>query len=240
MIKCIVVDDEQPAIDVLVKYINDTPYLELVAQTTNIFEVSEILNREKIDILFLDIHMPNITGLQFLSLYNGDTKIILTTAYPEYALQSYEHEKVVDYLLKPISYKRFLKSTEKVMNMLNSSFVTSTTNSQALDFILVKTEHKGKLQKINLREVVYIESMGNYIVINTEQKEKIITYMGLTEIEGSLNKDMLIRVHRSYIISVSRVEAIDGNEVVIKGGLRVPMAGKFKEAFLEIFQKNII
>lgn len=241
MVTCLIVDDENHAIDVLKKYVADTPYLQLIGSTTDIFEAGEILKKQQVDLLFLDIHMPKITGLQFLNLYDGDIKVILTTAYAEFALEGYEYDKVVDYLMKPISYQRFLKSTQKVVNLLNKENSTSKdVPAEEKNFIFVKTEHKGKIQKINYDDIIYIEGLKNYVSIYTSKGERVVTYIGIGELESSLPLKHFIRVHRSYIIAIKNIEAMDGNEILMKGAPRIPTAGKYKEAFLLNFEKNII
>ena len=182
MIKCLIVDDEKPAINVITKFVNDTPYLELGGSTTDVMEVPVLLKTHKIDLLFLDIHMPKVTGLEFLKLYDGNVKVILTTAYPQFALESYEFNNVVDYLVKPIPYDRFLKATEKVLNIVNHEKQDLGSVESEQDFIFVKTEHKGKIQKINFSDIIYIEGMKNYVTICTTKGERIVTYIGIGEL----------------------------------------------------------
>lgn len=240
MIKCLIVDDEKPAINVITKFVNDTPYLELGGSTTDVMEVPVLLKTHKIDLLFLDIHMPKVTGLEFLKLYDGNVKVILTTAYPQFALESYEFNNVVDYLVKPIPYDRFLKATEKVLNIVNHEKQDLGSVESEQDFIFVKTEHKGKIQKINFSDIIYIEGMKNYVTICTTKGERIVTYIGIGELEEALPTKYFLRVHRSYIISIKSIEALDGNEIIMKNAPRIPTAGKYKEDFLTVFQKSIV
>jgi two-component system, LytTR family, response regulator len=240
MIKCLIVDDEKPAINVLTKFVNDTPYLELAHSTTDVMEAAELIKSQKIDLLFLDIHMPKITGLQFLKLYDGNVKVILTTAYPQFALESYEFSNVIDYLVKPIPYERFLKATGKALNIVNHEKQEVDAVQTEQDFIFVKTEHKGKIQKINFADIIYIEGMKNYVTICTAKGERVVTYIGIGELEEALPIKYFIRVHRSYIISIKSIEALDGNEVIMKNAPRIPTAGKYKEDFLTVFQKSIV
>jgi two-component system, LytTR family, response regulator len=242
MIKCLIVDDERPAINILTKFINDTPYLTLVGSTTDVMEIPAMIKIQKADLLFLDIHMPKLTGLDFLKLHADENlKVILTTAYPQFALESYEFPNVVDYLMKPISYERFLKSTDKVLNIVNHQKTSvEGLSTEQQDFIFVKTEHKGKIQKINFSDIVYIEGMKNYVTICTAKGDRIVTYIGIGEIEESLPIKDFIRVHRSYIVAIKSIEALDGNEVIMKNAPRIPTAGKYKDDFLTVFQKRII
>jgi two-component system, LytTR family, response regulator len=242
MIPCIIVDDEKPAINLLTKYITDTPYLNLVGSTTDIMEVPAMIKQHKADLLFLDIHMPKLTGLDFLRLHADENlKVILTTAYPQFALESYDFPNVIDYLMKPIPYERFVKATDKVLNIINHQKGNKDGVSiEQQDFIFVKTEHKGKIQKINFADIVYIEGMKNYVTICTTKGDRILTYIGIGELEESLPAKDFIRVHRSYIIAINAIEAIDGNEVIMKNAPRIPTAGKYKDDFLAIFQKRIV
>ena len=242
MIKCLIVDDEKPAISILTKFINDTPYLTLVGSTTDIMAIPEMIKEYKADLLFLDINMPKLTGLDFLKLHADENlKVILTTAYPQFALESYEFTNVVDYLMKPIPYDRFVKATDKVLNIINHQKNPSQSPTlEQQDFIFVKTEHKGKIQKINFSDIVYIEGMKNYVTICTTKGDRIITYIGITEIEEALPMKDFIRVHRSYIVGVKSIEALDGNEVIMKNAPRIPTAGKYKDDFLTVFKKRIV
>jgi two-component system LytT family response regulator len=234
MIRCFILDDEKPAIDILTHYINETPYLSLGGSSIDSTEAMQIIKMGNIDLIFLDIEMPKLSGLQFIDLYCKDIDVILTTAYSHYALESYE-KNVIDYLMKPVTYERFLKATEKALNISNRKNAGNNNFSDPEeDFILVKTEHKGKYRKINFSEIIFIEGLKNYISIFTNKQEKIVTYIGIGEIEDKLPKNKFIRVHRSFIISMDYVIAIDGNEVFMKDAPRVPMAGNFKD---ELFQQ---
>jgi DNA-binding LytR/AlgR family response regulator len=243
MITCLILDDERAAISILTRYVNDTPYLKLVAATTDVFEAADILKQESVDLLFLDIQMPKLTGTQFLDLYGTNCKVILTTAYSEYALEGYERD-VVDYLLKPIPYQRFLKATEKVLNQLSRPKQVpvsgDNTPNGPNDFILVKTEHKGKFRKVDLSEIVYIEGLKNYVSIYTTKRERIVTYIGMGELEERLPASLFSRVHRSYIVATSMITGLDGNEILLKDAPRIPTSGKFKDDFLLKFSKQFI
>ncbi len=240
MIRCLVLDDEQAAINILIRYVSDTPYLQLIGATTDVFEAAEILKQGKVDLLFLDIQMPKLTGFQFLDLYNSPYKVIMTTAYTEYALEGYERE-VVDYLVKPIPYQRFLKATERVLNKLAPpSSAAPLAGDDEPTFILVKTEHKGKYRKVNFEDIVYIEGLKNYVSIYTTSRERIVTYIGITELGDRLPSSFFTRVHRSYIVATSMINAIDGNELMMKDAPRIPTSGKFKEDLLLKFSSQFI
>jgi DNA-binding LytR/AlgR family response regulator len=163
MINCIIVDDEQHAIDILVHYVKQTPHLNLVASFTNPIEALQLLGQQKIDLAFLDIQMPELSGIDLIKAIQGKTKVILTTAYSEFALEGYELY-VVDYLMKPIRLPRFLAAVQKAVEQINAGNETQQEKAED-DYIFVKTESKGKLLKINLADIDYIESMKNYMAI---------------------------------------------------------------------------
>lgn len=238
MLTCLIVDDEQHAIDILSRFVQDNPYLRLVGSTINVLEAHQILKEQEIDILFLDIHMPKLSGLQFLEMFEGRTKVILTTAYPEYALDSYQYN-VVDYLVKPISFERFFKATQKALNIVNQTILEGS-NFDKKEFIFVKTECKGKFRKINFDEITYIEGMKNYVSIFTSKDNRIITYVGIGNMVESLPQNRFVRVHRSYIVPVDKIEAVDGNEVIMKGVPRIPIGDKYKDLFMHSLQQQMV
>jgi two-component system, LytTR family, response regulator len=241
MINCFILDDEQAAIDVLTHYITDTPYLNLVGSTTSVKEAIELLTPQKADLLFLDIQMPLLTGLQFANLYKDKLKIIFTTAYSNFAVEGFEYN-ALDYLLKPIPFERFLKASEKAFDFFNRQPLQtgSTTPTFENDFILVKTEHKGKYQKIEFDDIVYVEGLKNYVSIYVRGGQSIVTYSGISEIEERLPAQLFARVHRSYIVALRMVNAIDGNELFMKDAPRIPTAGKYKENLMDTLKKSIL
>lgn len=241
MINCLILDDEQAAINVLIRYVEETPYLKLAGSTTSISQAIDIVSQQSVDLIFLDIQMPLLNGLQFIDLYGNQVKVILTTAYSEYALEGYERN-VIDYLLKPIPFNRFLKAAEKALNFFNRNnpVIALSPEQTEMDFILVKTEHKGKLRKINFSDIVYVEGLKNYVSIYTNQRERIVTYSGISELEERLPASVFIRVHRSYIVAIRMITAIDGNEILLKEAPRIPISGKFKEDLLMKLQKAIL
>ncbi|HYF32076.1 MAG TPA: LytTR family DNA-binding domain-containing protein [Chitinophagaceae bacterium] len=211
MINCIVVDDEQHAIDILMHYISQTPMLNLVAATTNPIEAMQVVATQKVDLVFLDVHMPEISGIDFIKATKGKAKVILTTAYSEFALESYELD-VVDYLLKPIRLPRFLAAVQKAAKEVKDEPDSATDD----DYIFVKTESKGKLLKINLADIDYIEGMKNYVAFHCNNV-KTLVYAGMKEIEDRLPSRHFMRIHKSYIIRIDRITGIEGNRVLLKG-----------------------
>ena len=236
MINCIIVDDEQHAIDILVHYVKQTPHLHLVAAFTNPIEALQLLCQQKIDLVFLDIQMPELSGIDFIQTINGKSKVILTTAYSEFALQGYELY-VVDYLMKPIRLPRFLAAVQKVIQHVNAGNEQATPKD---DYIFVKTESKGKLLKINLADIDFIESMKNYMIIH-QGGQKTLVYTTMKELEEHLPKNKFIRVHKSFIIPISRITGIEGNLVRLKNVTSEIVIGEsYKTELMEIIRGKMI
>lgn len=242
MINCIIVDDEQHAIDILVHYVSQTPHLNLVASTTNPIEALQIAASQKVDLAFLDIQMPELSGIDFIRAINGRMKIILTTAYSEFALEGYELD-VVDYLLKPIRFPRFLAAVQKVVNQLNPSAAGENNPSQESlddDYMFVKTESKGKLLKINLADIDYIESMKNYVAIH-RGGQKTLVYTSMKDLEERLPKKEFMRVHKSFIIPISRITGIEGNLLRLKNvNAEILIGDSYKAELMELIKGKMI
>lgn len=236
MINCIIVDDEPHAIEVLDHYVKQTPHLQLVATFTNPIEALQLLGQRKIDLVFLDIQMPEISGIDFIKAIQGKSKVILTTAYSEFALEGYELY-VVDYLLKPIRLPRFLTAVQKAAEQINAA---NDNTSAEDDYIFVKTESKGKLLKINLSDIDFIESMKNYVAIH-RGGQKTLVYTSMKELEERLPKKQFIRVHKSFIIPISRITGIEGNLVRLKNVTAEVMIGEnYKAELMEIIRGKMI
>ncbi len=237
MIKCIIVDDEQHAVDILVHYVKQTPHLELVNSFNNPLEALQLLAHEKIDLVFLDIQMPELSGIDFIKAIHGKSKVILTTAYSEFALEGYELY-VVDYLMKPIRLPRFLAAVQKAVEQITTSIPAFKEKED--DYIFVKTESKGKLLKINLSEIDFIESMKNYVAIH-RGGQKTLVYTSMKEIEEHLPKKQFIRVHKSFIIPISRITGIEGNLVRLKNVTSEVLIGEsYKAELMEIIRGKMI
>ena len=238
MINCIIVDDEPHAIEVLDHYVKQTPHLHLVASFTNPIEALQLLGEQKIDLVFLDIQMPEISGIDFIKAIQGKSKVILTTAYSEFALEGYDLY-VVDYLLKPIRFPRFLTAVQKAVEQIHAINETSQEIIED-DYIFVKTESKGKLLKINLADIDFIESMKNYVAIH-RGTQKTLVYTSMKELEERLPKKQFIRVHKSFIIPISRITGIEGNLVRLKNTTAEILIGEnYKAELMEIIRGKMI
>ena len=240
MIKCIIVDDEPHAIEVLDHYVKQTPHLQLVASFTNPIEALQLLGHRKIDLVFLDIQMPEISGIDFIKAIQGKSKVILTTAYSEFALEGYDLY-VVDYLLKPIRLPRFLAAVQKVVEQLNAnSEIHSHPEIVEDDYIFVKTESKGKLLKINLGDIDFIESMKNYVAIH-RGGQKTLVYTSMKELEERLPKKQFLRIHKSFIIPISRITGVEGNLLRLKNVTAEILIGEnYKPELMEIIRGKMI
>ena len=238
MIRCLVVDDEPLALDILEDYISKVPFLTLVKTTTSAIEGLSLVQSDAIDLVFLDVQMPELTGIQFLKIINGKCDVILTTAYSQYALDGYELD-VVDYLLKPIAFDRFYKAAQKVLQNAGNNHPAApepTPAQNSSDFIFVKTEHK--IQKIYLDDILYIEGLKDYISIFT-RTERIITLQNMKKMEESLPVKSFVRVHKSYIIALGKIESIERSRIQI-GEKIIPIGDTYREYFFkQIEDKNI-
>ncbi|MEP7141828.1 MAG: response regulator transcription factor [Ferruginibacter sp.] len=238
MIRCLIVDDEQHAIDILVLYVNQTSYLELVSSTTRPIEALQTVVTQKIDLVFLDIQMPDLSGIDFIKAINGEAKIILTTAYSEFAIEGFDLE-VVDYLLKPIRFPRFLNAVQKAVKIINENGGdTGIKNEEG--YIFVKTESKGKLLKIDLEDIEYIEGMKNYVAIYCDGK-KTLVYTNLKDLMNHLPNRQFIRIHKSFIIPINRVTGIEGNRILLKNVTAEILIGEnYKTYLMEIIKQRMI
>lgn len=247
-LKCIAVDDEPLALDIIEDYISKVPFLELVKRTENAIEALQLVQAGGIDLVFLDIQMPDLTGIQFLKIANNKASYILTTAYSQYALESYDLN-VSDYLLKPIAFDRFYKAVEKVHQLHKNNAelavpapapiaaAPSPPVSQPVqDFIFVKTEHK--IQKIELDDVLYIEGLKDYISIFTKA-ERVITLQNMKKMEETLPSTQFIRVHKSYIIALDKIESIERSRITICGKI-IPIGDTYRDEFFKRIESNNI
>ncbi len=238
MIQCIIVDDEQHAIDILVHYVSQVPYLHLAGTTTNPMSALQMVNEQKVDLVFLDIQMPELSGIDFIKAIGGKAKVILTTAYSEFALESYELD-VVDYLLKPIRFARFLQAVQKAFDDIREVKETEKPELTDDDHIFVKTETKGKLLRINLKDIDYIEGMKNYVCIY-RGGQKTLVYTSMKELEEHLHNKQFMRVHRSFIIPLFKITGIEGNILRLKDVAAEILIGEnYKAELMELIKHRM-
>jgi DNA-binding LytR/AlgR family response regulator len=228
IVKCIIVEDEPVSQDVLIKYIGDTPVLSLVRTCNNAFEAKDTLLQEDIHLMFLDINMPKLSGMNFLRSLAHPPLVIFTTAYPEYALESYE-VNAIDYLLKPFSFPRFTKAVNKALDMI----IPKEKENVKAEYILLKADKK--IHNTPFSEITHLEAMGDYVKVHLPYSF-LLVHGTLQSLLKQLPEDKFIQVHKSYIISFGKIDFIEGNEISIND-TRIPVGGAFKNSFLKKFQK---
>lgn len=247
-IRCLVVDDEELARNLLASFIGRLPYLELVRSCKNPMEAMAVLQEQKIDLIFLDIQMPELTGIEFLKTLSHKPVVIFTTAYPQYALEGYQLD-VTDYLLKPFGFDRFLQAVNKASELLNlkaqaegkvqtqiqSQGETTATGSPTpppKDFLVVKSEHK--LIRLRFEDIHYIQGKGEYVSFHTPNGQ-VLSLMSLKKLDDDLPDNQFVRIHKSYIVPLARIDAVEGNMVHL-GNERLPIGASFKEELLRRFR----
>ncbi|MDZ7714844.1 MAG: LytTR family DNA-binding domain-containing protein [Balneolaceae bacterium] len=216
-ISCLIVDDEPSAQQILKQYISDAPNLTSVGSCNDALEAIEFLKGHSVDLLFLDINMPKLSGISFLKSVDDIPEVILTTAYDDYALESYELD-VIDYLLKPFSFERFLKATEKAKEKLTKDHLEDRK---------INIKSNGKIYRINISDIHYIKSLGDYVSIYTSD-QKFVTLGTLKKLEKELNGSNFLRVHRSFIVSIPHVDFWEGNLLNINK-TQIPIGNTYKD-----------
>lgn len=219
-IKCIVVDDEPLAVSLLGSYVEKIPFFELVFSTENPIEALEYIQKNEADLIFLDIQMPELTGINFMKIVGNKLKYILTTAYAEYALEGYEHN-VIDYLLKPVSFGRFEKSALKAQERF------SVSNDSQNSYFFIKSS--GQQYRVNFDDILFIESIKDYVNIKTESQEYIVLDT-LKSLENQLPENFA-RVHKSFILNLEKIEKIDVKNVFLNSGKEIPIGETYKSDF---------
>ncbi len=238
MINCLLLDDEPLAIELLEDYIGKIPFLHVTAKCTSAVEALDILNLNDIQLLFLDIRMPEIDGIQLiksLSLAHRPL-VVFTTAYTEYAIEGFNLD-VLDYLLKPIPFERFLKTAAKAQFALHNGKNPPPQNHDNRDFIFIKSDYK--TIKVNFEDIIYIEGLKDYCKIYTTTGS-ILTLRSMKTVEHILPRERFVRIHRSYIISVSKIKMISKNQVVVNDDKHIPISESFKDNFNSIIDTRQI
>ncbi len=234
--RCLVLDDEQHSVNILTEYIEKTPNLSLISALKNPIDAIPLIQTEQIDIAFIDVQMPNLTGLQFLKLLNKNTKVVLCTAYSEYAIDGYELN-VIDYLLKPISFDRFLRSVQKIEENVLPIIQNKATEKED-DYIFVKAESKGKYIKVNLKDILFIEGLGNYQKLQLVDSQ-IVCQLKMKNLEEQLAGHGFVRVHKSFLVPLHKINQIEGNKIQI-GLQKIPIGDNFKEELFVVLKGKIL
>lgn len=237
-LNCVIIEDEPLARNLITEYVKKVPSLNLLNAFSNPLEALEALRTLPVDVLFLDVQMPEITGISLLKVLKKRPLVVLTTAYSEYALEGYELD-VADYLLKPITFERFLKSVDKIMQRLEADpkpVITTFETGSSPTFVFVKDGTK--LVKVRLDEILYVEGLKDYVTIHTKS-QKITTLQRMKVLEEQLPTDKFIRIHNSYIVALDAIDVIQKNEVSI-GSVSLPIGDTYRKSFKEFIDKKHI
>lgn len=235
ILTCAIIDDEPLAISLLESYVNKTPFLKLTGKFNNALQALPELNKQSVDLLFLDIQMPEVNGIEFSRILKTDTRIIFTTAFEQYALESYK-VNALDYLLKPISYPDFLQASNKALQWFNLLHANDKSETES---IFIKTEYKQV--QVELRKILYIEGLKDYVKIYLEDEpHPILSLMSMKFLEEMLPKNRFIRVHRSFIVQPEKIKVIERNRIVY-GKEYIPISDNYKQKFMEFLsQKSLL
>jgi DNA-binding LytR/AlgR family response regulator len=238
MIKTIAIDDEPLALQLVKGYISKTPFLKLAASFDNPLDAMEYLHENDVELIFLDIKMPDLTGTEFSRVLGGSHKIIFTTAYEKYALEGFKLE-AVDYLLKPFNYEEFLraaKKAEKLIRLENTDRVQEITANN--EFLFLKSEYK--IRRINFNDIRYIEGLKDYVrVFLVNETQPVMSLSSLKALEEKLPKSRFMRVHRSFIVNLEKVDIVERSRIVF-GKVYIPVSDQYKEQFQEYLDKNFL
>ncbi|HEY9044830.1 MAG TPA: LytTR family DNA-binding domain-containing protein [Ohtaekwangia sp.] len=227
MLKCVVIDDEPLARECITNYIKEVDFLQQMGTGSNPVELTRLLDEHDIDLIFLDIQMPVINGIEFLRVTPNPPMVIITTAYPSYALEGFQLD-VLDYLVKPITFNRFFKAVNKAKDyhqLLEKSLVADQQSKANADYFFIKCDYK--YERIYFDDILYVQAMQNYVVLFTT-KGKYITLLYLKNVEENLDKQAFIRVHKSFIVSIAKIEAIENNEIIIQSH-RIPISRNYHD-----------
>jgi DNA-binding LytR/AlgR family response regulator len=234
MMRCIAVDDEPLALDLLEDNIKRVPYLQLVKRCKNAFEANEVLMHEKIDLLFLDVQMPGISGIQFLQSVKSPPLVIFITAYEKFALDGFNLD-AVDYLLKPVSFERFLKATGKAYELFNFKQLNASTLQE---YLFVNADYN--LLRVNLSDILYIEGLKDYVKIFLSSAQRpVITRMSMKTVEEKLPSTQFSRIHKSFIVSIGKIVSIRRGKISI-GSVHIPISEHYRDNLYRFIDPNIL
>lgn len=228
-INCLIIDDEPASRELIKKYVSEISILRLVKICKNAFEASETIMQHDIQLLFLDINMPRLSGMKFYKSLNNAPYVIFTTAYPEYAVEGFE-VNAVDYLLKPFPFERFLKAVNKAIEIIQQSFGQNSFNRE---FIMLKADKR--LNRIFIDEINYLEAVGDYVKVYYSDKN-ILVHSTFQDLISQLPENCIVRTHKSFAVSIKKFEAIEGNSVIINGTY-IPIGQLYKPGFLNAISK---
>jgi DNA-binding LytR/AlgR family response regulator len=231
MLKCLIIDDEPLARECIANYVDQVDFLQLAGLGSNPIELSQLLDAHQVDLIFLDIQMPVMNGIDFLKMTHKAPLVIITTAYPSFALESFQLD-VLDYLLKPITFSRFFKAVGKAKDyqqLINKSVTHEARKiNSSEDYFFIKCDYK--YERVYFDDILYVQGLQNYVTIHT-RKDKYITLLPLKEVEEKLDKKSFIRVHKSFVVSISKIEAIENNDIIIQSS-RIPISRNYRDEII--------
>lgn len=234
MIRCAIVDDEPLALDLLETYINKTPFLQLAGKYNNALSAMESVHSQEIDLYFLDIQMPELNGLDFSKMVGNHSKVIFTTAFQQYALEGFRVD-ALDYLLKPISYQEFLQAANKALRWFEN-IAQQAVNHVAEDTLIVKSE--SKLVQVKTSDILFIEGWNDYVKFHLEgMTQPLMAQLSMKMLEDRLPSDRFVRVHRSFIVQVDKIQIIEHHRIVF-GKIRVPISDSYKTSFYNLLHNR--
>lgn len=236
MIRCLAIDDEPLALRQIESYIRKTPFLEFVAGCDSAFKAMEILKDTLVDLLFVDINMPDLNGMDFVKTLANPPKVIFTTAYSQYAVEGFR-VNAMDYLLKPVSYPDFLAAANKAKAWFESAMVSLQVNSDS-GFLFIKSDYR--VVKVNFGDIEYIEAMSEYVRIYLAGAKPIMTLLSMKSLEEQLPENQFMRVHRSFIVNLKRITVIERNRIVFRGDVYIPVSMQYKAKFQAWIEKNFL
>ena len=237
MIRCIAIDDEPLALKQMENYIEKTPFLEFLGVFDNALQAIPFLEENEVDLMFLDINMPDISGMDFIKSLNNPPSVIFTTAYSEYAVEGFKVD-AVDYLLKPIGYNDFLRAAEKAKERIIPKSVETAEIRRDEKFLFIKSEYK--ILRINLADIKYIESMREYLRIHIENQAPVMALMSMKKMEKFLPQKEFMRVHRSYIVHLNKITTIERNRIIFDKKVYIPVSEQYKDKFQNYLDKNFL
>lgn len=237
MIRCIAIDDEPLALKQMESYITQTPFLDCLGVFDNALTAMPFMEKNEIDLMFLDINMPDISGMEFFKSLQSPPKVIFATAYSEYAVEGFKLD-AVDYLLKPIGYSDFLKAAQKAKERITPKATEATKVKSDEKFLFIKSEYK--ILRINLQDIKYIESMREYLRIHIENQPPVMALMSMKKMEKFLPEGDFMRVHRSFIVHLNKITTIERNRIIFDDKVYIPVSDQYKDQFQGFLKKNFL
>lgn len=239
-LKCIAIDDEPLALQQVAAYIKKLPYLELVAECSDAFKAFEVLEENKVDLMFVDINMPDLNGLEFVKSLKEKPLLIFTTAYSEYAIEGFKVD-ALDYLLKPFSFEEFSKAANKARDqfqLMSKANVVGEKLESNDDYLFIKSEYK--TVRINLKDIVYVEGMKEYVRIHLSAQKPVMTLLSMKAVEERLPTNQFMRVHRSFIVNLEKITCVERFRIVYDDKTRIPVSENYKKKFQDFLDKNFM